>query len=110
LTELAFLCTVSAAGIAGLGLELKNKSLCLAFYTDCIIIVVDEEENWMIIECPYCESKVDGEVKGEHESYHPEQDPYPFKAVLLKCPVCNNALLGGSDLEQLVRTHLDGQT
>ncbi len=54
----------------------------------------------MIIECPYCESKVDGEVEGEHESYHPEHDPFPFKAVLLKCPVCNNALLGGSDLEQ----------
>ncbi|MBN2272408.1 MAG: DUF4145 domain-containing protein [Sedimentisphaerales bacterium] len=54
----------------------------------------------MIIECPYCESKVDGEVKGEHESYDPREDPGPFKAVLLKCPVCNNALLGGSDLEQ----------
>jgi len=53
----------------------------------------------MIIECPYCESKVDGEVKGEHESYNPEEGS-PFKAVLLKCPVCNNALLGGSDLEQ----------
>jgi hypothetical protein len=53
----------------------------------------------MIIECPYCESKVDGEVKGEHQCYNPE-DPFPFKAVLLRCPVCNNALLGGSDLEQ----------
>jgi len=51
----------------------------------------------MIIECPHCESKVDGTIKGEHESYNPEEDPYPFKAVLLKCPVCNNALLGGSD-------------
>lgn len=54
----------------------------------------------MIIECPYCEAKVDGEVKGEHESYDPREDPGPFKAVLLKCPVCNNALLGGSDYEQ----------
>ena len=54
----------------------------------------------MIIECPYCESKVDGEVKGEHESYDPQEDPYQFKAVLLKCPICNNALLGGSDYEQ----------
>jgi len=54
----------------------------------------------MIIECPYCESKVDGEVKGEHESYNPHEDSSPFKAVLLKCPICNNAILGGSDLEQ----------
>ncbi|MBL7185494.1 MAG: DUF4145 domain-containing protein [Phycisphaerae bacterium] len=53
----------------------------------------------MIIECPYCEAKVDGEVKGEHEYCHPEEGP-PFKAVLLKCPVCSNALLGGSDWEQ----------
>jgi hypothetical protein len=52
----------------------------------------------MIIECPYCESKVDGEVKGEQESYDPEEEGLPFKVVLLKCPVCKNALLGGSDL------------
>lgn len=51
----------------------------------------------MIIECPYCEAKVDGEVIGEHaDPYDPEKGP-PFKAVLLKCPVCTNALLGGSD-------------
>lgn len=50
----------------------------------------------MIIECPYCESKVDGEVKGEHVFFDPQEGP-PFKAVLLRCPVCNNALLGGSD-------------
>jgi hypothetical protein len=54
----------------------------------------------MIIECPYCEAKVDGEVKGEHDSYNPREDPYPFKAVLLRCPVCNNPLLGGSDYLQ----------
>lgn len=55
----------------------------------------------MIIECPYCESKVDGLVKGEHESYDPHEDPFPFKAVLVQCPVCNNALLGGSELIQV---------
>jgi hypothetical protein len=53
----------------------------------------------MIIECPHCESKVDGVVKGEHEFYNPEEGP-PFKAVLLECPVCKNALLGGADHEQ----------
>lgn len=56
----------------------------------------------MIIECPYCESKVDGEVKGEHKFYDPQEGP-PFKAILLKCPVCNNALLGGSDHYQTGR-------
>lgn len=55
----------------------------------------------MIIECPYCESKVDGLVKGEHESFDPNEDPFPFKAVLVQCPVCNNALLGGCDLIQV---------
>jgi hypothetical protein len=54
----------------------------------------------MIIECPYCESKVDGEVKGEIEFYDP-QEGLPFKAVLLKCPVCTNPLLGGSDYIQV---------
>jgi sarcosine oxidase delta subunit len=55
----------------------------------------------MIIECPYCESKVDGLVKGEHESYDPNEDPGPFKVVLLQCPVCNNALFGGTELIQV---------
>jgi len=55
----------------------------------------------MIIECPYCESKVDGQVKGEQESYTPLEDPAPFKVVLLQCPVCNNALVGSSDFVQV---------
>lgn len=55
----------------------------------------------MIIDCPYCESKVDGQVKGEHEAYDAMGSHVPFKAVLLRCPVCDNALLGGSDLIQV---------
>ncbi|MFH1081302.1 MAG: DUF4145 domain-containing protein [Pseudomonadota bacterium] len=55
----------------------------------------------MIIECLYCESKVDGLLKGEHESYDPNEDPFPFKAVLVQCPVCNNPLLGGTELIQV---------
>ena len=47
-----------------------------------------------------CEAKVDGEVKGEHETHYPEGD-FPFKAVLLKCPVCREGLLGGSYLYQI---------
>ncbi len=55
----------------------------------------------MIIECPHCESRVDGLVKGEHQSYDPNEDPFPFKVVLLECPVCKNALLGGTELFQV---------
>jgi len=52
----------------------------------------------MIIECPHCEAKVDGEVKGEHEEpFDPREDPYPSKVVLLKCPVCCCAILGATD-------------
>jgi hypothetical protein len=54
----------------------------------------------MIIECPYCESKVDGKVIGEHISYNAEEDAYPFKAVLLECPVCKESLLGSQELIQ----------
>jgi len=36
----------------------------------------------MIIECPHCEARVDGEIIGEHESYDHECG-MPFKAVLL---------------------------
>jgi len=51
----------------------------------------------MIIECHRCEAKVDGVVIGEHkEPFDPAKGP-PFKAVLLKCPACGEALLGGSD-------------
>lgn len=54
----------------------------------------------MIIECPHCESKVDGIVKGEHES-HSEHDPFPFKVLLLECPVCKDSLLAGQELAQI---------
>lgn len=53
----------------------------------------------MIIECPYCESKVDGKVIGEHES-HPAEAPFPFKALLLECLVCKNPLFGCQELYQ----------
>jgi hypothetical protein len=59
------------------------------------------KEKSMIIECPYCESKVDGLVKGEHQSFDPNEDPAPFKVVLLECSVCKNALVGGTELIQV---------
>lgn len=46
----------------------------------------------MIVECPYCESRVDGRVIGSCEGQGPE-DPFPVRATLLKCPACSSALL-----------------
>jgi len=54
----------------------------------------------MIIECPYCESKVDGKIIGEHISCS-EEAPIPFKTVLLECPVCKESLLGCQELIQV---------
>jgi len=54
----------------------------------------------MIIECSYCESKVDGKILGENESCGID-DPFPFKASLLECPVCKNAILAGQELYQI---------
>lgn len=53
----------------------------------------------MIIECPHCESKVDGKVKGEVE-YRDEDYPFPSKVVLAECPICDSPLLGDSELYQ----------
>jgi len=53
----------------------------------------------MITECPHCESKVDCDEKG-----HVDVDSgsgYPTKVVLLKCKVCQNPLLGISELAQI---------
>lgn len=52
----------------------------------------------MIIECPFCESKVDGKVKGEHTDVDAAEEP--FKVILLECPVCNSALLGSQEMFQ----------
>ena len=46
----------------------------------------------MIIECPYCESKVDGKFLADHESIDDIID-LPIKISFLECPVCKNAIL-----------------
>ncbi len=46
----------------------------------------------MIIECPRCESKVDGKVLAEHETFN-EEEELPIKISFLECPVCKNAIL-----------------
>lgn len=60
----------------------------------------------MVIECPYCEAKVDGKVLAEHGAYSSE-DPSPFNAILLECPVCKNSLLGGYYDEEMTQHELD---
>ncbi len=54
----------------------------------------------MIIECPHCESKVDGKVTGQIE-YRDDGYPFPAKAVLVECPVCCSPLLGESEYIQV---------
>lgn len=54
----------------------------------------------MIIECPHCESKVNGEIKGE-VPIHDDEYPFPVKVVLVSCPVCQNPLLGTTELIQV---------
>ena len=51
----------------------------------------------MIIECSYCEAKVDAEVLAQHEEFDPEEDPFPFRTFFLVCPSCKNSMLGGQE-------------
>ncbi|WP_313223780.1 DUF4145 domain-containing protein [Stutzerimonas nitrititolerans] len=54
----------------------------------------------MIVECPYCESKVDAEEKGS-VSIDDEHVPVPTKAVLLECKICHSPLYGITELIQI---------
>lgn len=51
----------------------------------------------MIIECPYCEARVDAKVIAQNDDPETEEIP-PFRVFLLVCPVCRNTLLAGYDL------------
>lgn len=55
----------------------------------------------MLINCSYCQSRVDASLIGENTEYDPECDPGPTKIVLLKCPVCTNSLLGRTENYQI---------
>lgn len=52
----------------------------------------------MIIECPYCESKVDAKVLAEHDSF--DENLGPFKVTFLECPVCKDSMLAFQDMIQ----------
>lgn len=52
----------------------------------------------MVIECPYCETKVDASVIAHNDSCGPQQEPGPLRASLLECPECKSTLLAGEYL------------
>lgn len=52
----------------------------------------------MLVECSYCEAKVDGKVLGEHVDVE-DSTGLPFKVLLLECPACSNAMCAGQDLQ-----------
>lgn len=62
--------------------------------------MIVEKDFLMIIECSYCEARVDGKIMGEHITY-PDEFPGPIKTLLLECPVCKNSLLGYQELIQM---------
>ena len=54
----------------------------------------------MIIDCPYCDSKVDAQEKG-HVELDLDVAGVPSKISLLACKVCSNPLLGYTELVQI---------
>lgn len=54
----------------------------------------------MIIECPACDSKVDGKEKGSIKRNSAE-DGIPSAIFLLECPICKRALVGATELVQV---------
>lgn len=50
----------------------------------------------MRIECPECETVVDGKVISKHTSFD-DVNFLEFKVVLLECPVCKDSIVGGSE-------------
>ena len=55
----------------------------------------------MIIECSFCEAKVDATVISKKGYQVRDDDSEPFMIYLLQCPVCSSVIVGGSDLLQI---------
>ena len=55
----------------------------------------------MLIECPFCESKVDAKVAYKRE-YRCSDDPFRLRVSLAICPRCKNTLVG---LQELIEGH-----
>jgi len=63
----------------------------------------------MIIECSYCESKVDAKVLAQHEEEEPEGWER-YKISLLECPACRNALVGLQEYIQVSQEAFEWDT
>jgi len=59
-----------------------------------------KKDDSTIIECPYCEAKVDAKIIAEKE-YPPDIDNFPCKHMFMTCSVCDHALVGVSELIQV---------
>lgn len=54
----------------------------------------------MLIDCPYCVSRV-AAIELEHHEWYDEDLLLPVRNVFVKCPVCEKSLLGRQEMEQL---------
>lgn len=61
----------------------------------------------MIIECDFCEAKVDAALiaKKEYTILHDAAEPSLI--YLLQCPVCSSVIIGGSDLNEVSQNKYD---
>jgi hypothetical protein len=53
----------------------------------------------MIIECPHCDSKVDGKVLGE-KKYSSTEESESSKTSFLECPVCHACIVASQEIIQ----------
>ena len=51
----------------------------------------------MLIDCPYCKSKVKASVEGEREHFDPREDQFPYRVQVGGCPSCHQTLVGVSE-------------
>ncbi len=54
----------------------------------------------MIIECNYCEAKVDAKILAQHEEVDP-QDEFRYKISFVECPACKRSLIGCQEFVQI---------
>jgi hypothetical protein len=53
----------------------------------------------MIIECPHCDSRVDGKILAQKD-YAPTEESEPHRTLFLECPVGHACIVAGQDLIQ----------
>jgi len=60
----------------------------------------------MIIECHYCESKVDAKILNTHIQPGDEDNPFEKRTYFLECPACGNPMVGVQE-EEFASEHLE---